>query len=209
MADVDKLKHCKKPMGYEGREVAREMNERHFDLWKWGLEHISINPDYLVLDVGCGGGKAIQILADFCPYGKVHGIDYSEEMVSMAQEVNNELVKNNHVEIKYGTVSSIPYSDNTFDLVTAFETYYFWPDLENDLKEIYRVLKPEGVLLIVNEVYKNGNFDERNMEYVNTLDMHYHNPKEHKEILVKTGFTSVETYTKPENNWITIIAKKQ
>ncbi|MFP4654415.1 MAG: class I SAM-dependent methyltransferase [Methanohalobium sp.] len=185
------------------------MNEHHFDLWNWGIGHISVASDSLVLDVGCGGGRAVQILAELCPEGKVYGIDYSEEMVSMARDLNKEFINDNRIEIVYGTVSSIPYPENTFDLVTAFETYYFWPDLIGDLKEIHRVLKPDGTLLIVNEVYKHEDFDERNMEYVNALDMHYHTPEEHEDILLKSGFLSIKIYTKPENNWIAVVAKKQ
>lgn len=206
---MNRLKHCKKPEGLEGREVAQDMNEHHFDLWNWGLGYISTASDFLVLDVGCGGGRAAQILAELCPDGKVYGIDYSEEMVSMAKNVNKEFVKNDRIEIVYGTVSSIPYPENTFDLVTAFETYYFWPNLIGDLKETHRVLKLGGTLLIVNEVYKHEDFDERNMEYVNALHMHYHTPEEHEDILLKAGFTSIKIYTKPENNWIAIVAKKQ
>ena len=71
------------------------------------------------------------------------GIDYSEEMVHLAQKTNKKFVENGHVEIIHGSVSSLPFPDGTFDLVTAFETYYFWPNLIDDLKEIKRVLKSE------------------------------------------------------------------
>jgi ubiquinone/menaquinone biosynthesis C-methylase UbiE len=65
----------------------------------------------------------------------------------------------------HGTVSSLPFADNMFDFVTAFETYYFWPNLNDDLKEIKRVLKPGGTLLIVNEVYKDNQFEKRNSKW--------------------------------------------
>jgi ubiquinone/menaquinone biosynthesis C-methylase UbiE len=49
-------------------------------------------------------------------------------------------------------VSQIPWEDGAFDLVTAFETVYFWPDFEGGLKEVRRVLKPGGTLFICNEM---------------------------------------------------------
>jgi len=45
-----------------------------------------------------------------------------------------------------------------FDLVTAIETQYYWPDLVNDMREILRVLAPGGTLVIIAESYKNGKF---------------------------------------------------
>ena len=44
------------------------------------------------------------------------------------------------------------FQDDFFDLVTAFETYYFWTNFPDALKEIKRVLKPGGTLLLVNEL---------------------------------------------------------
>jgi len=65
-----------------------------------------------------------------------------------------KFIETDRVEIEHAFVSSLPYSDNMFNLVSGFETYYFWPDLINDLKEIYRVLKPGGTLVLINEMYR-------------------------------------------------------
>ena len=82
-----------------------------------------------MLDVGCGGGKSVQVLARAAPHGKVYGLDYSEEMVRLARRVNRALIHEGRVEIPHGTVSALPFPDGFFDLVTGFETYCFWPDL--------------------------------------------------------------------------------
>jgi SAM-dependent methyltransferase len=95
-----------------------------------------------------------------------------------------------------------------FDLVTAFEAYYFWPNLTDDLKEIKRVLKPEGTLLLVNEVYNDDQFEKRNTRWVNLSDMRIHTPNEYKDFLTKAGYHSVEIDNIPQKNWITAIAKK-
>jgi SAM-dependent methyltransferase len=49
--------------------------------------------------------------------------------------------------------------DDKFDLVTALETQYYWPDLVTDMQEILRVLKPGGALLIIVESYQKGSYN--------------------------------------------------
>jgi ubiquinone/menaquinone biosynthesis C-methylase UbiE len=60
----------------------------------------------------------------------------------------------NRVEIRQGSVSQLPFPDDTFDLVTAVETHYFWPDLPADMREVFRVLKPGGAVIMIAETYK-------------------------------------------------------
>jgi len=199
---------CRKPSGRFGRFVGRSMNLGHSKMRRWGLSHISIKPDSCVLDIGCGGGKTIKEIASSVSKGKVYGIDYSEDMVQLSKKVNDNLIKQNIVEIIYGTVSSLPFPDNMFDFVTAFETYYFWPDLINDLIEVQRVLKPGAFFLMVNEVYKDDQFEKRNSKWVNLLDMKIHTPDEYKDFLSETGYQIEKINNLPEKNWITVVAQK-
>ncbi|MGD2098408.1 MAG: class I SAM-dependent methyltransferase [Desulfobacterales bacterium] len=199
---------CRKPSGRLGRFVGRSMNFGHTKVRRWGLNHISVESDSCILDIGCGGGKAVKELAMSAINGKVYGIDYSEDMVQLSKNVNASLIKRGVVEIKYGTVSSLPFSDNMFDLVTVFESYYFWPDLINDLKEIKRVLKPGGSLLMVNEVYKDDPFERRNTKWVKLLDMQIHTPDEYKDFLSEAGYRIEKINRLPQKNWITVVAQK-
>ena len=182
------IAQLRKPSGRFGKLVGRTMNIGHNKLRNWGLSHISIEPDAKILDIGCGGGRALQELAMSAPKGKVHGIDYSEDMVQLGRKVNKALIKSGLVEIQYGTVSSLPFPDNVFDLATAFETYYFWPNLGDDLEEIRRVLKPKGTLLLVNEVYRDDRFQERNARWAKLITMQIHAPDEYRDFLSKAGY---------------------
>lgn len=199
---------CRKPSGRFGKFVGRSMNFGHTKVRQWGLSHISIQPNSCVLDIGCGGGKTIKEIASSVSKGKVYGIDYSEDMVQLSKKVNDNYIKQGIVEITHGTVSSLPFSDNMFDLATAFETYYFWPDLINDLIEIKRVLKRGAFLLLVNEVYKDDQFEKRNNKWVNLLDMKIHTPDEYKDFLSEAGYQIEKIDSLPEKNWITAVAKK-
>ncbi|MBN2532050.1 MAG: class I SAM-dependent methyltransferase [Spirochaetales bacterium] len=200
---------CRKPTGRLGRFVGRMMNSGHTKLRHWGLGHLSIMPDAHILDIGCGGGKAMKELANSVPGGKVYGIDYSEDMIKVSKKINHTLIKQGIVEIVHGTVSSLPFTDNMLDIVTAIETYFFWPDLPSDLKEIKRVLKPGGTLLLINESYKDNLFEKRNNKLISFLNMQIHTPDEYRDFLTKAGYDSIELHTIREKNWITAIALKK
>ena len=203
------VRQCRKPTGLFGRFVGMGMNTGHGKLRRWGLSHISINIDAFILDVGCGGGKAVYELAQISSSGKVCGIDYSEKMVQLAQKINKKFVETGHVEIIHGSVSSLPFPDGMFNLVTAFETYYFWPNLIDDLKEIKRVLKSGGILLIANEVYKHEKFKKRNLKWAKWGDMMLHTPEEYRNFLTEAGYMAAEIDDVPKSNWIAAIAKKE
>ena len=104
---------------------------------------IHIREDAITLDIGCGGGKTIHTLSKRIPFGKIYGIDYSEQAVENSKSQYARR-KKGKVIIHQASVSSIPYNTNFFNLITAFQTHYFWPDVEQDIKEVFRVLQPNG-----------------------------------------------------------------
>ena len=105
------------------------------------------------------GGRTVAKLAAMTSDGVVYGVDYSEGSVAASLTQNENSVKAGRVFIKKAAVSNLPFPDDTFDLVTEVETHYYWPDLANDMKEIQRVLKPGGKLVIIAEMYKGGKYD--------------------------------------------------
>ena len=133
------------------------MNSRHSKLTDWGLGHISIEPFYTILDVGSGGGRTVSKLAERATQGKVYGIDYSEASVAASKSTNAHWVEIGRVEVRHGSVSKLPFAENMFDLVTAVETHFWWPNLLTNMREVFRVLKPHGKLIIIAEVYKGTN----------------------------------------------------
>ncbi len=202
------IRQCSNPTGDLGRIVAKEMNKSHLDLWKWGLSLVSITPASTVLDIGCGGGAWIRELSKKVGEGNIYGIDLSVDMVKLAQDVNKDLIETGRVSINQGSVSSLSFSDGEFDMVTAVETYYFWPDIINDLKEVLRVIKPGGRLVLVNETYKHKDFEQRNSRLAELLDMRYNTPEEFKAFLDEAGYMPPSITARPELNWITVIAQK-
>jgi ubiquinone/menaquinone biosynthesis C-methylase UbiE len=202
------FKQFRKPTGWMAKFAGLGMNREHEKVWRWGLEHVAIAPDAVILDVGCGGGGAVKILAQTAPHGKVYGVDYSEDVLLTACRVNRALIEQGHVELKHGSVSDLPFPDAAFDLVTAFETSMFWPNPVEDLREVRRVLKPGGALLIANEAYVDARFEERNAKWSRWADFQLQTPEETRQCLVEAGYTQVEIDALPEKNWITAIARK-
>ncbi|MFQ8887361.1 MAG: class I SAM-dependent methyltransferase [Bilophila wadsworthia] len=126
-----------------------------YELWarfagEVGSSHVSPEPDARVLDIGCGGGANLAQFLKLCPQGSVCGIDFPLRRRHQPPEERRSR-RRRALRSAAGDVSRLPYADASFDLVTAFETVYFWPDVSAALAEVFRVLGPSGVFLIVNE----------------------------------------------------------
>jgi ubiquinone/menaquinone biosynthesis C-methylase UbiE len=203
------LGQSKKPRGGFGRFLVRGMNLGHSRLTKWGLGFIDIARDMDALDIGCGGGRTVARLAGIVTGGRVVGIDYSPDAVVVARERNRALIAEGRVEILEEAVSSMRFGDGSFDLITAFETHYFWPDLGSDLKEVHRVAKQGGRLLIVGALYKNRRFDRRNQRIVAAGGMTYLSIEELREVLEGAGFSEFDAHEEEKKGWFAVKCRKQ
>ena len=196
------------PKGRLGRQVAALMNRHHKQLTTWGLTKVEIGSDFVILDVGCGGGKTVNRLAQLAPQGKVFGIDYSPDMVEYSKKVNQKLIAQNRVEIVEGSVEKMGLPNDYFDLVSAFETYYFWTNFPDALKEIKRVLKPGGKLLLVNEMVQDGEYEVTHEKLIKETHVHIISLEEIRNIIQSVGFVDVQLFTKTESPWNAVLAQK-
>jgi ubiquinone/menaquinone biosynthesis C-methylase UbiE len=198
------LKQARMPTGRFGTFWASFMNIGHSNLTRWGLNHISINKDDTILDIGCGGGRTVNTLAKIAAEGKVYGIDYSEVSVAVSTSKNKKLIDAGRVRILHASVDSLPFPDDMFNLVTAVESFYFWPDLINNLQEIRRVLKPGGSVIIVHAIYRDERFEKRNSELAIMGDFTYHLPDEFRGFLKDAGYSSIQIELLEKKNWIAV-----
>jgi SAM-dependent methyltransferase len=97
-----------------------------------------------------------------------------------------------------------------FDTVSAVETHFWWPDLPGDLREIRRVLKPNGQLLIVSEIYKGANtFTARLAEqHAPRTGMTLLSLDEHRLLLTGAGFIDVRIDADADKGWMCGIGRK-
>ena len=200
------LSQCGKPRGRFGRFLVRGMNFGHSGLTRWGLTKVEISENASILDIGCGGGRTLERLASLTRLGKAVGIDYSKDSVAVARKRNQRLIASGRVEVIHGSVSSMPFPDATFDLVSAVEAYYFWPDIAGDLAEVRRVMKPSGQLVIIAGMYRGSRFDKRNERLIRAGGMRCFSVQEFEETLQHAGFPAVAVTVEPRKGWICVVS---
>ena len=201
------LRQCRKPGWLPGRLIALTMNVSHRRLTSWALQQIEIGREFVMLDIGCGGGGAIARLAALAPQGRVHGIDYSAASVATARHTNRHVIQDGRVDIELGSVSALPFATGTFDLITAIETHYYWPNLERDLGEVRRVLRPGGTFMLVAETYRNRRTDWLYRPAMALLRATYLTPEEHRTVLLAAGFDRIRILERASSGWICAIGQ--
>lgn len=194
-----------KPEGIGGKIMVHMMNTGHSSMAEWGFTHLEIAQEHICLDIGCGGGANVKRLLEKTPYGKVTGIDYSEISVKKSQKINKEETANGRCEILQGNVMELPFGNEAFDVITAFETIYFWPDIHDAFGQVYRVLKNTGTFMICNELNGENSKEEKWTDTIQGMKI-YHSGQIEKA-LEGAGFTDIKIY-KNKKGWLCVVCKK-
>lgn len=203
------MRQVRKPSRWVGRPFAWMMNRSHSHLTDWGLQHIRIEKNFIVLDIGCGGGRTIQKLAAMAAEGKVYGVDYASGSVAAARNKNTAAISAGRVIIQQGSVSKLPLADNMFDVATAIETQYYWPDLPNAMKEILRVLRLGGTLLIIAETYKGGAGSAVTGPMMKLLlGSSSLGVEDQRDLFAKAGYTEIQIFEEQKKGWICVKGTK-
>jgi len=207
---VRRMTQCQKPSGLLGRIVLWRMNASHSKVTDWGLRHVAISPTATVLDVGCGGGRTINKLAAMAARGRVYGVDFSERSVDATRRLNVRFVSIGRVHVSQASVAALPFRNGSFDIVTAIETHFWWPELPANLREVRRVLKPSGRLAIIAEVYRGANSTTSRVaaHQAAQVGMTLLTVDEHRDRLVEAGFDDVQIDTVDDHGWICALATK-
>jgi ubiquinone/menaquinone biosynthesis C-methylase UbiE len=186
------------------------MNARHSKLTDWGLSHITIREQDTVLDIGCGGGRTVNKLAALAGRGKVYGVDFSDASVAVASRTNKTWIDQGRVEIRHASVSQLPFPSDMFDVVTAIETHIWWPELAGDMRQVLRVLKPVGKLILIAEVYKGASNRTSKLaeKYQPLSGMRLLSVDEHRQLLSDTGYSEVQVIVDSGKRWICAMGNK-
>jgi SAM-dependent methyltransferase len=202
------LNQVRKPTKWVGRLFLWMMNTSHSQVTDWGLKHVAIKEGFTILDVGCGGGRTIEKLAALATKGTVYGVDYAAGGVAASRAKNAQLIQAGRVEIARARVSRLPFAADQFDLVTAVETQYYWPDLVNDMREVLGVLKPGGTLIVIAESYRKGAKDWLHgpaMRLVRSANL---SVAEQRELFAAAGFEDIRISEERAQGWICAVGKK-
>lgn len=189
------IEQAKNPKGFVGNVMIRIMNKAHSSLTTWGLQKIKVKSDTPILDIGCGGGQTIHILASQFNQHNIYGIDYSQQAVETSIRKNSKAVADGRVKITRGDVSTLSFENGYFGTITAIQTHYFWPDLKQAVKEVARVLETGGTFVMISEIYK-----------INYHMKQYTKNKEIEQLFLDSGFQSVHIHE--NRKWRCYIGKK-
>ncbi|MBP5721370.1 MAG: class I SAM-dependent methyltransferase [Bacteroidales bacterium] len=199
--------NTRKPEGFWGRMMVAGMNGgSHATLASWGLDFGGVPAEGQILDIGCGGGSNLQLLMQRIIKGNVTGVDYSSVSVEKSKKVNADAIDKGRCNVLEASVSSLPFKDNSFIMATAFETVYFWPDIEKSYAEVKRVLAPGGKFLIVNE---DDGLSSNNEKWEKMIEgMHTYTSDELNKHLTAAGFRDIIIKRDETKHWLAVTATR-
>ena len=198
--------NTRKPQGFLGKLIVGGMNKGHAKCADWGMENIKDIAPKTILDCGCGGGRNIKALLERFPDAVAWGLDYSEISVEKTRLVNKAAIEGGRCNVVQGDVSALPFDEKSFDLVTGFETVYFWPHIENCFRQVFRVLRPGGLFLIVNE---SDGTDAMGEKWEKMIDgMKLYKGEELTDILKKAGFIDIAVGQNVQKHWLAVWGRR-
>ena len=198
---------ARRPSGILGKLMLTGMNPGHAKLADWGFAHLPQIEVSAAVDLGCGGGRNIEVLLRKYPKAHITGTDYSELSVQKARKHNQSMIEAGRCAIQQGDVSALQLPADTYDLATAFETIYFWPGIEQCFTQVFAILRSGGTFLICNE--SDGN-DAAGKQFEGMIEgMRCYTSEEIAVALKAAGFPVVACWHHTSKPWITIIAKKE
>ena len=163
-----------------------------------------------VLDIGCGcGGAAFHLLKKY-NVKSVEGIDPEPLVIKTANQL---AIKNN---LQYVTIfkqinpGPLDYDDESFDMIFSKEAFLHIPDKEALLKNVHRILKPGGLIVVSDWMRMDDNPPSKQMqEYIDAegLDMLMYSLEKYKELLQENNFTDI--VIKDRHDWYLKKAKKE
>ena len=127
------------------------MERGHRPVGEQAIARLDVSPAAKILDVGCGSGWAARLLAERSGGGQVVGIDVSDELIRVAREQSLGFA---NVEFRVASAENLPFPDKTFTHAFSMESLYYYADIAKALREIARVLQPDGQFVTVVDLYQ-------------------------------------------------------
>ena len=207
MSEIDKDKITEignpaKPQGAEGKMMLSRMNEEHYDVTTWALGFFSFSESDNILDIGCGGGRTLNRMSENIKSGHLTGVDYSKTSVEMSKEINSKNISIGLMDIIEASVENLPFDDNSFNKIITVESFYFWPDPAENLKEVRRVLKENGRFLLVADIYDRDDLSDRQKENIKKYNLYNPSLETFEQLMKSAGFSECIIHTKDNTTWV-------
>jgi arsenite methyltransferase len=176
-----------------------KMEQHHLDITEKTIRLMALGPGERVLDLGCGSGWATRLLARLVSegpegFGQVVGLDVSDEMIRQARGASRDF---ENILYVWGSAQQIPWEENFFDKVLSVESFYYYPDQERVLAELFRVMAPRGRMFILINLYRDNPYS---LQWVDKLKVpvQVRSEAEYLELLRRHAFENVEARRIPD-----------
>ena len=170
-----------------------KMQRHHLDITETAIRQMELRPGERVLDLGCGSGWATRMLARLVSdgpegFGQVVGLDISDEMIRQARAESKDF---ENILYVWGSAEKIPWEENFFDKVLSVESFYYYPDQDRALNELFRVMAPRGRMFILINLYKDNPYS---LQWADKLKVpvHVRSKDEYIELLQAHAFENIE-----------------
>ncbi len=150
-----------------------KMEHHHLNITEKTIRLMDLRPGERVLDLGSGSGWATRLLARLVSdgpegFGQVVGLDVSDEMIRQARAASKDF---ENILYIWGSAQQIAWEENFFDKVLSVESFYYYPDQDRALAELFRVLAPRGRMFILINLYKDNPYS---LQWVDKLKVPVH-----------------------------------
>src|SRR5579871_6507897 len=177
-----------------------KMENHHLDITEKTIRRMNLRPGERVLDLGCGSGWATRLLARLVSdgpegFGQVVGVDVSDEMIRQARAASKDF---ENVMYVWGSATQIPWEENFFDKVLSVESFYYYPDQDRVLAELFRVMAPRGRMFILINLYRDNPYSLRWVDELK-VPVQVRSEAEYVQLLKAHAFEDVEAFRFPDD----------
>ena len=182
---------ARRPHGKRARETYGAADAHSFT-WEPVLQALALGPADRLLDVGCGGGVFLRH-AEAQTGCSVIGVDHSREMVRLARPL-----------AVLAEAEQLPFGDGEFTAVSSIVAFFFFPDAVRALREIRRVLTPNGRIAI----YTTSPEAKGTMAapYPLATRGHFYTDEELQRLAVEAGFATATVIRPDESGWAQLLS---
>ena len=156
----------RKPSGWPiGWIMLGRLNHWNREMNRKSLATMEIHDSERVLELGCGGGQLLGMIADKISTGKVIGVDWSPLAIRFCKFKLRRFINQGKLDLVCQDAVKIPLPDNSIDCICTVNTVYFWDKPEAVLAECSRVLKSGGRIVLCNSVLSELSSEDYPPEY--------------------------------------------
>ena len=204
---VTELGNPGNPTGEAGLAMLSRMNESHNDLTSYGLSFLDKKEDGIYLDIGCGGGNTLKMLLERTN-NEVYGIDISLTAIKKSMEFNQKEYDKDRLKLFKADVKELPFKENMFDGITTVESFYFWENHLEALRQIKKVLKEGGKFILMADIYDNGQLDFDTIVNISKYKLFNPKIKKFEDLFHVAGFNNIKIHLKENTTWIVVEGTK-